>query len=352
LTAFDHRARLERTREALRRGRAAGAVLVPGPNLRWVSGVTADAGERLLALILPASGTPALLTPGFERGRVEADLAIDADVRPWRDGEDAFAAARAAMGPGEWLLDPVAPFRVAGRLHEAGADLRTGERVFAGLRGVKDAAELDALRRAQRLSHETLAEVRTTLEAGVSEREAADRIVAAFAARGAAGWALVQFGESGAVPHAEPGGRRLRGADAVLVDLGAVVDGYHGDLTRSWWHGDGRPGEHARVSSAVEQAQAAAAAEIRPGVAAGDVDRTAREVLAGRGLARWFTHRLGHGLGLEIHEDPYLVEGSRDPLRSGQVVTVEPGAYLPGRWGVRHEDAFVVTDDGARTLHE
>jgi Xaa-Pro dipeptidase len=352
LTGFDHPGRLARTRAAIEAEGAAGVVLVPGPNLRWLSGVAAGAGERLLALAVRAAGAPVLLAPAFERELVERELSIAADLRPWRDGEDPFAAARGVLGSGEWLLDPHAPFRVAERLRAAGVVLRSAERLCARLRGVKDRAELDVLRRAQRLTLEVLAAVRAGLEPGRSEREVADGIAASFRERGADGWALVQFGESSAVPHAEPGERRLREEDAVLVDLGAVVDGYHADLTRSWWHGDGRPAEHARVARAVEGAQAAAADAARAGAPAGDVDRAARSALAAEGLAGRFTHRLGHGLGLEIHEDPYLVEGSVEPLEAGQVVTIEPGAYLPERWGVRHEDAFVVTEGRIRPLEE
>ena len=349
---FDHQARLARAREGLGREAAAGLILVAGASLRWLSGVAASTGERLLALVVPAAGEPLLVTPAFEREPVERALGIGARVESWRDGQDPFGTTRAALAPGEWLLDPEAPFRVAERFRALGVSLRSAGPLCADLRRVKEPAELEALARAQRLTYGTLDGLRGEIEAGVTEREVADRLVAAFRRQGAEGWALVQFGEDSAVPHGEPGERRLRGGDAVLVDLGAVVDGYHGDLTRSWWHGDGRPAEHVRVAAAVERAQAAGVRVAGAGVPAGEVDRAARAALASEGLDSRFTHRLGHGLGLEIHEEPYLVEAAAEPLRAGEVVTIEPGAYFPGRWGVRHEDVFVVGEGGCQRLVE
>jgi Xaa-Pro aminopeptidase len=248
------------------------------------------------------------------------------------------------LGTGSWLLDPSAPFGVAEELRARGAALASAGGLCAGLRSRKEPLEIEALARAQELARATLATLRSRLDPGTTEREAADWILASFTGAGAGGWALVQFAQGSAVPHGEPGGRRLGPETAVLVDLGAVVEGYHADFTRSWWHGTRRPARHADMAAAVEEAQAAAARIARPGTPAQELDRAARRILGVAGWAERFVHRLGHGVGLEIHEEPYLVEGNGRVLEAGQVVTLEPGAYLPAEFGVRHEDLWVVED--------
>jgi Xaa-Pro dipeptidase len=342
--AFDYAGRLARAREALARAGAAGLLLVPGANLRYATGLAITPSERLVALLVPAAGEPVLVAPAFERERVEGGIGVPLDLATWADGEDPFALARRALGTGRWLLDPSAPFHVAEELRGRGASLESAGGVCAGLRSRKEPPEIEALARAQELTRETLATLGSRLEPGVSECQAADWILASFASAGAGGWAIVQFGEGSAVPHGEPGGRRLAPEAAVLVDVGAVVEGYHADFTRSWWHGARRPARHAEMAAAVEEAQAAAARIARPDTPAQELDRAARDVLERAGWADRFVHRLGHGVGLEIHEEPYLVEGNDGLLQAGQVVTIEPGAYLAGEFGVRHEDLWVVAD--------
>jgi Xaa-Pro dipeptidase len=348
--SFDYAGRLERARDALAREGAAGMVLTPGANLRYFTGLAVGGSERLLALLLRAAGKPVVVAPAFERGRVETGARIQVELATWRDGEDPFALAHRALAGGSWLLDPNAPFWIAERFRGQGSPMLPATGVCTGLRRRKEPAEVEALARAQRLSHDTLESLRARLEPAASEREVSDWILGSFRQAGAEGWAIVQFGQSSALPHGEPGGRRLGEATAVLVDLGAVVEGYHGDLTRAWWHGDGRPARHAQVADAVVRAQAAAVGLARHGTAAQELDRAARRVLDDAGLASWFVHRLGHGVGLDIHEEPFLVEGNARELEVGEVVTVEPGVYLPDEFGLRHEDVVVIDGDGCRKL--
>ncbi|MFN2432980.1 MAG: M24 family metallopeptidase [Gemmatimonadota bacterium] len=347
---IDRAARLARVGEALARTTARGLALTPGPNLRWLCGVRVEPSERLVLLVIPTGGEPVLLGPAFERDRLAGQAEIPLDVAPWSEREDALAVAARLLRGGEWLLDPLAPFAVAAGLEERGTRLRPAGELCAALRRGKDTAELERLGEAQRLTRETLAGVPRRLAPGITERELVEEILLAFRDAGEPGWALVQFGEGSALPHGEPGARALADNSPVLVDLGAVVDGYHADLTRAWWFGDRPRPRHGEVASAVERAQARAASLARPGVAARELDREARRSLEEDGLAHAFVHRLGHGVGLEIHEPPFLVEGNAAPLAPGDVFTIEPGAYLPGQFGVRHEDVWVLTREGAARL--
>lgn len=347
---FDHAGRRERAREALARARARGLIVTPGANLRYLSGVAAGPSERLVAFLLPVRGEPLLVAPAFERDRLEAELAMPVELAVWSEGADPFAAAAPALNQDGWLIDPAAPFWVAGGLEERGVRVASGAPICAALRRRKEPEEVERLRRAQALTRGTLAGLTRTLAPKVTERELAWEIIRSFHESGAEGWALVQFGEGSARPHGEPGERPLAEECAVLVDLGAVVDGYHGDLTRAWWFGERPAAGYGRAAGAVERAHSRAAALARAGALAGDLDKEARTALAEEGLAERFLHRLGHGIGLEIHEEPFLVEGSQVALEAGDVFTIEPGVYLPDEFGVRHEDVWWLGDEGAFRL--
>jgi Xaa-Pro dipeptidase len=188
------------------------------------------------------------------------------------------------------------------------------------------------------------------LAPGVSERQAAARIYLALYEAGLSpGPILVQFGPNTALPHQEPTDKRLRRGDAVVIDVSAAYQGYFGDLTKSFFYGEA-PEEYKAVYAAVEEAQRAALQSARPGASAGEVDRAARSVIETRGYGPYFIHRTGHGLGLEIHEAPDVSPGSRDVLKPGAVFTIEPGIYLPGKFGVRLEIDVHITDQGAEVL--
>jgi Xaa-Pro aminopeptidase len=188
------------------------------------------------------------------------------------------------------------------------------------------------------------------LRPGVSERQTAARIYLALYEAGLSpGPILVQFGPNTALPHQEPTDKRLRRGDAVVIDVSAAYRGYFGDLTKSFFYGEA-PEEYEAVYAAVEEAQRAAMQSARPGASAGEVDRAARSVIETRGYGPYFIHRTGHGLGLEIHEAPDVSPGSRDVLKPGAVFTIEPGIYLPGKFGVRLEIDVHITDQGAEVL--
>jgi Xaa-Pro dipeptidase len=211
--------------------------------------------------------------------------------------------------------------------------------VIEEARLTKDKAELAAMRKACRMTLEVMASVPRIARTGMTELELARKI----------GGGIVQFGENAAVPHGGPSDRKLRKGDVILVDTGHTADGYWSDLTRTFFFGR-KTRDFKEVYEVVERAQKAGIKAVKPGATCQSVDRAARKVIEDAGYGDYFIHRTGHGLGLDIHERPYLVKGNRTRLRPGMTVTIEPGIYLPGRFGVRIEDDVVVTKTGRRVL--
>jgi D-alanyl-D-alanine dipeptidase len=340
-----------------------GVLATPGVNLAWLTGVanhaTLERSERLVCLGLPVRGEPWIVCPAFEGERMGGAVPW-ASVETWEESEDPFARAARRLARGEtWVLEPTTAYHDACRLADGtAARFADGAVLFEILRRAKTPAEIEALGRAIDAAWEVFDEVVASLAEGDTEKEVADRIADAFARRGFDPWSLVQFGPSSAVPHGEPGGRRLERGQVVLLDWGGWKDGFSADLTRTfWWDGEARaaedsPAEFREILDIVRSAQRAALSLMGPGVRCGDADEAARAIIREAGYGERFTHRLGHGLGREIHEPPYLVSGSEVELAPGDVVTVEPGIYLPGRFGARWEDDVRVTDDGIEILSE
>lgn len=224
-----------------------------------------------------------------------------------------------------------------------------------GLRMVKDADELDALRRACRITAEAMALLMAEMRPGVPEVRLARRLEQLFGELGAEDRAfdtIVGSGPNSAIPHHQPGGRALEAGDLVVVDAGARVDGYHADMTRTFVVAAGPLDWQVQIHSAVQDAQAAATRAYLPGADRRSIDAAARAVVAEAGLGERFTHGLGHGVGLEIHEAPMIGERATGTIAADMAITVEPGVYLPGRGGVRIEDTLVVTDAGPQILTE
>jgi len=356
MSAADRR---ERARAELSARNWAGVLATPSVNFTYLTGTTLERSERLACLGLPRSGEPWLVCPSFEADRM-SELAPGVRIVPWQETEDPFrvAVGEIVAHAGTWALEPTTAYHDATRLAAAapGLWLADGAALFEKIRRAKDTEEIAALRRAIDAAWEVYDAVVAGLAEGVTEEVVARGISAEFASRGYEAWSLVQFGPSGALPHGEPGKRRLERGMAVLLDWGGWAEGFTADLTRTFWWDGGvvpagdAPEEFRRVFRTVRAAQAAGLAAARPGAVCGDVDRAARSVIEEAGWGELFTHRLGHGLGREIHEAPYLVSGSTVALAPGDVVTVEPGIYLPGKFGVRWEDDVLVTEDGIDNL--
>jgi len=332
-----------------------GAAFLTSPvSIAYLTGFAANPHERLMALVLRERDA-VLVVPGLdEESAVTA--AREVSVRAWHDGEDPWEPVAAALGGAS---ESVAVEK--GHLSLAGwerlSDLTGGAvPVDAGkelrrLRARKTPGEIAKLERASRLTDEVTERALAEVRAGRTELEVAAAIDHHIATAGArlSFETIVQSGPSSAQPHQGPGDRRLRTGDLVLLDFGAACEGYRADTTRTVVVGepDARQRE---VHALVLAAQDAAMAAVRAGVAVGEVDEAARSIIRAGGLADRFIHRVGHGLGLEAHEDPSLDPGGAAVLETGMVVTIEPGVYLPGWGGVRIEDDLVVEAEGSRQL--
>jgi Xaa-Pro dipeptidase len=321
-------------------------VVLPSTNFRYVASIDPGRSERLIALILRAGVPATVVTPSFEEERVRRDAVVGRTVA-WQEHEDPAAlAARLLSGAHRIGLEGTTDVHTEERLRAAtGATLADATAVFDALRSVKSEAETALIRDAASRTTAAIAATHRRLHGGMTEREAEEILAGEFRRLLVRGDGLVQFGASAALPHGHPGERRLRRGDAVLIDCGCRVHGYASDVTRTVAFGT--PSDDLRkVYAVVEAAQGAGFRAFRGGAIPEEVDRAARKVIEEAGFGAFFTHRLGHGLGLDGHEPPYLVRGNRTPLVAGNVCTIEPGVYLPGRFGVRIEDDAVATPDG------
>ncbi len=346
--------RLAAAAEATAGAGLAGLVITPGYDLRYLLGSNAATFERLTALVIPASDRPTVVVPRLELASLKesavADLGLTVDS--WVDGEYPYQLVATALGgaPAAVAVTDSMPalhlLPLADLLGTAPV-LATG--VLRDLRMIKDPAEVDALRKAGAAIDRVHARVPEFLVPGRTEADVAADIAEAIIAEGHSqvAFVIVGSGPHGADPHHEYSDRELAAGDVVVVDIGGVCEpGYNSDSTRTYSLGEPKP-EIAQQYSVLQRAQRTAVDAVRPGVTAEQVDSAARDVLAEAGLAEHFVHRTGHGIGLAVHEEPYIVAGNDLPLAPGMAFSVEPGIYFPGRWGARIEDIVVVTEDGA-----
>ncbi|MFT4252390.1 MAG: Xaa-Pro peptidase family protein [Caulobacter sp.] len=358
IAVAEYEARLEKAR-GLTRALGADALLIgAGASLRYFTGVPWGATERLVALLLPVSGAPLMICPGFELGSLQADLKIEVGIRLWQEHEcPAALVARclAEVGVDTLALDPAAPFLLYSSLKAVAPSLsvKDATAVVDGCRGVKSEAELALMRYAKAITLDVHRRAGAVLAPGVKASEVKRFIDEAHRAAGTTGstFCAVQFGEATAYPHGLPGDQELAEGDLVLIDTGCQVEGYQADITRTYVFGE--PGaEHRRIWEIEHAAQAAAFDAVKPGLPCETIDQVARAVLERHGLGPDYAlpglpHRTGHGIGLSIHEGPYLVRGDSTPLAPGMCFSNEPMIVVPGRFGIRLEDHFHVTEDGA-----
>jgi Xaa-Pro aminopeptidase len=345
--------RLGRVRVELERARADWLVVGASADFRWLTGAPVRATERLVAFALPREGDPFGVI-----GRLEADgLRRECpwlDLEVWDDGEDPFPrlARRLELDRRPGLLVGEG-FRTETLLRlAAAAACRPAAPALAGLRAVKEPEELRLMREAAQHADRVVEETADFMRAGMTEREVARFALRRFEDLGdTEPWAIVASGPNASLPHHFTSDRRLAEGEVVILDVGAYTGGYGSDITRTYWLGE--PTDEARrVYALVDEAQRAGVAAARAGAACESVDRAARAVIERGGYGEFFIHRTGHGVGLEVHEPPYLVAGNPMPLAAGMTHSVEPGIYLPGRFGIRIEDLVVVEDTRARPLNE
>jgi Xaa-Pro aminopeptidase len=332
-------------------------LLTPGPDLRYVVGYDAHALERLTCLAVPANGDPFLAVPRLELPAAQASPAgrLGIEMVAWDETDDPYALVAGRLGTPSavgladrmWALMVL---RFAAAL--PGVRLELASTALSPLRSRKSPAEVAALREAGQAIDRVHAQVPEWLRPGRTEAQVAADIGDAILASGhsRADFAIVASGPNGASPHHTASDRALRAGDPVVVDIGGTMpSGYCSDCTRTYVIGE-PPDEFAAYYQVLKDAQDAACATVRPGATAESVDAAAREPITAAGYGAFFVHRTGHGIGLETHEDPYIVSGNAEPLVSGHAFSVEPGIY-PGPHGARIEDIVVCTDDGCDRLN-
>ncbi|MER2243203.1 Xaa-Pro peptidase family protein [Rhodococcus sp. (in: high G+C Gram-positive bacteria)] len=351
-------ARIARAAELARSAGLDGLVVTPGPDLRYLTGSRADSFERLTALVIAAETAKAsVVLPRLELASLKESAVGDLGltVLDWVDGVDPYAivAAQLPAGAKVAVTDAMPALHLIPLADTLGAlpILATG--VLRELRMVKDDAEIEALRRAGAAIDRVHARMAEFLIVGRTEAEVGEAISAAILEEGhtEAAFVIVGSGPHGADPHHEVSDRVIESGDVVVIDIGGPVEpGYNSDSTRTY--SMGQPSAEVAAQFAVlEAAQQAAVDSVRPGVSAESVDVAAREVLAAQGLAEVFVHRTGHGIGLSVHEEPYIVEGNTIELVEGMAFSIEPGLYVRGKWGARIEDIVVVTADGCESFN-
>lgn len=350
---FDHGARRERLWETMGEKGVDVALFSVGPDLLYLSGYETRESERLTVLVVRKDGEPVLLVPELEAPRVERG---DIEVVAWRETEDPVELAvamggeprRAAVADHMWSA-----FVLDFQERWPDVDWLPASELTRKLRMRKDRVEIEALRRAARaidgIMERIPAEVPFT---GRTERDVARDLATMTidAGHDTADFTIVASGPNGASPHHEPGARVIENGDLVVCDFGGRWEGYYSDSTRTFSVGVPAIGQ-IEIHEIVHAANEAARATVRPGVACEAVDRSAREVIEDAGYGDYFVHRTGHGIGLEVHEHPYIVEGDNRSLEPGMAFSVEPGIYLPGRLGVRIEDIVVCKEDGVDVLN-
>ncbi|MET0325402.1 MAG: Xaa-Pro peptidase family protein [Ilumatobacteraceae bacterium] len=348
--------RLDRVRKAMADQGVDVLLLSVGHDLPYLTGYQAMPLERLTMLVVPRDGDATMVIPRLEAPRVEEQPGVFSLV-PWNETDDpsaivadlAAGATTAAVGDQMW-----ARFLVELLPRMSGTEFRRAVDVVGPLRMVKDAAEVEALRAAgaaaDRVAHQLHAGEIPLV--GRTEAQVSADISARLLAEGhdKVNFAIVAAGENAASPHHHGGDRVITAGEIVLCDFGGTMAGYCSDTTRCVFTGE-PTAEIADAYAVLLEAQQASVASATVGTPCQDVDRAARQIIADAGYGDYFVHRTGHGIGMEEHEDPYIVEGNDRPLVAGHAFSVEPGIYVPGRWGMRLEDIIVATGDGPEPLN-
>jgi Xaa-Pro dipeptidase len=333
--------------------------LAPGTSLYYFTGIRWGPSERLLGLVVPRAGQPILVVPAFEEGRLREKLRFPIEVRVWQEDESPTKLAAAAMADrgilsGRIGVEEATAFTFFDHLRDAAPTFEyvSADPVTVFCRGRKSPHELELMRLACDATFDVFRAVFASLKVGMSEGEIGQLVEAGFSKMGLHGGALVLLGASAALPHGTLQPQKLKEGDVVLIDGGCTVEGYESDVTRTGIFG--KPSE--KISHAFEivrRAQDAALDTARAGHLSGAVDDAARAVINAGGYGpdyKYFTHRLGHGIGLDGHEHPYLVRGGKTVLERGMTFSNEPGIYVPGEFGLRCEDDMVISADGPAQL--
>ncbi|HCT78752.1 MAG TPA: peptidase M24 family protein [Micromonosporaceae bacterium] len=349
--------KLDRARAACAEAGVDALLISPSADLSYLTGYNAHPLERLTCLVIPAAGDPFLVVPALEQPAAAAVQELEVELVAHNETDDAYAlvaarlprnVARVAVDNHMWAEKVLAFRRVL-----PGVEQTLAGDVLRELRMRKSPTEVDSLRRAGAAIDRVHEQMGDWLRFGRTEREVARDIKAAIVAAGhaTADFAIVASGPNGASPHHEVSDRVIEAGDPVVVDIGGTMpDGYCSDSTRTYSVGE-PPAEFARYYEVLLRAQVTQTDAVRPGITAEQLDGVGRDIIAEAGYGEYFIHRTGHGIGLEGHEEPYIVAGSQQILEPGMTFSIEPGIYLPGKHGARIEDIVVCTETGGERLN-
>jgi len=341
--------RIERLRRAVVRRGLDGVVLAPGPNIEYYTGVRSQLLERPFLFFLPKDGEPQLVAPTLESGPYTKSP-VKINLHRWDDAggpSGAFASLRRQIDlSGDWGCEGRVPFGYL--THVVGNDMEfsSADPMLQSIRAIKEPSELDLLREAGKILGRAFLKIPQLMKEGMTELELSGALREEIFACGGetVDFCMVQAGEDAADPHWASSKRKIVVGLGVVIDAGCTLAGYNADITRTFLMG--KNPELEEGYGHVLEAQRRGVRSAGPGKRVGEVDAATRDHLEAKGLGRYFFHRTGHGLGLEIHEEPYIISGGKNELREGMVFTVEPGVYLAGRYGVRIEDDVIVTAEG------
>ena len=346
--------RTERVCEFLREKKADYLFLTPSPNFLYLTGLNTKLTERLLALVLDSKGDAQIIAPSFEVSSHSEHTWVK-EFLPWAEDEDPYSIAANAVGSGDvaFMFDNSLPLGVYWSLQEALGKFKATSSissVLTSMRIQKTQEEIECMKKAGKIIERAVMNAFSYAKIGMTELELSQVVNLGITKEGAQpSFGIVQVGENSALPHASPGNRDLEKGDLVLMDCGCSVEGYNTDMTRVGVIGSPTE-EQECVYSIVLKAQETALEKIQPGISCGKLDGIARRVIEEAGYGEQFTHRLGHGIGLEVHEEPYVVRGNSLELQSGMCHSVEPGIYLEGKFGVRIEDLICVRESNAEVI--
>jgi Xaa-Pro dipeptidase len=362
ITADERRGRIEKARRLMAEQKIDALMLCEGTSLVYFTNISWGGGERLFTCVIPARGEPFFVCPAFEEDRAREQIALGpfagtADVRTWHEHESPYD--RVAQGfrdrgiaTGRLGIEERIDFVFSNGVAKAAAGVTgvSATPITAGCRMIKDAHELELMQLASNVTLKAYEAAYKALREGMSQTQFGQLVSAAHSQLGFEGGAGVQVGEFSALPHGSITPQTIREGTILLIDGGCNIAGYQSDLSRTFVLG--KPADTMRQVFEIERkAQDAALAAAKPGVPCEAVDAAARKVIVDAGYGpdyKYFTHRVGHGIGMDWHEWPYLVRGNTTPLAPGMTFSDEPGIYLRGEFGVRLEDDMYITQDGAK----
>jgi Xaa-Pro aminopeptidase len=363
ISAQEHNARLAKV-QGLMQQRKIGAFLVEaGPSLEYFTGVRWWRSERTTAALIPAEGRVVVVTPFFEEPSIRETLKVPADVRPWKEDESPFellagALREHAAAPAALAVEPTTRLFIVERVSKASANappVIPGDELIRACRMFKSPAELALMQAANNVTISALRHTHGRIEAGMQSSDILGLMIAATGALGGSHeFTLVLLNEASAFPHGSIKPQQVRAGSTILIDTGCSVHGYQSDISRSWVFGSPSPRQR-ELWDTVKRGQELALETAKLGAPTGAVDRAVRTFYEQKGWSRDYglpglSHRTGHGIGMEVHEAPYLVRNDTTPLQAGMCFSDEPGLYVPGEFGIRLEDCWYMTEAGPKTF--